>query len=133
MSSPLSQEAWDEMISISEEMSKRLTSLEENANQVKQAIEKAIPVVVADMVKYACIDETQKDALARTLSDPVATLELVKKLAAKQAAPEPLGSPVKPESVMRKHANHLQQQSADRLDSESSANLLAQSRLWRTA
>ena len=98
MAELLSQDNFAELLGISEEMSKRAAARKQADEAHKAAVQALIPETVEELVKYACIDIVQRDQVVNILQDHCQTLQLIKKLASKVAAPEAVGQPVEPQT-----------------------------------
>lgn len=132
MSTPtmLTPEKWDELASINDELCKRANAREDQDEAIKKALAELIPGTADELVKYACIDVTQKDQVTNLLNDHIKCVQFVKKLAAKVATPEPIGTP---EKAVTKQANEANRQVHDQLSSPSAVDLLEKSRSWNRA
>jgi hypothetical protein len=128
----LTAENWQEMLTVTDAMGKRLASFEKAASDKAAAVDNALKTTVAELVKYACIDEVQADQTYTILRDHEEALKFIQKMASRQADTQ-LGSPapVGANSAV-KRASHLTNHMGDFLQTEASVNLLQQSRNWRS-
>lgn len=124
----LTPEKWDEVISLNDELCKRASAREELDETVKKALAELVPGAADELVKYSCIDVTQKDQITNILNDHVKCVQFVKKLAAKVAAPEPLGAP---EQI--KQGNQSNRTGHDHLTSPAAMDLYEKSKSWNVA
>lgn len=127
----LNQEKFADLLAFSDELTKRAAAREASDAARQEQIQNAIPAVVDELVKYACVDEVQRGQVTNILQDQLETLKFIKKLASKVLAPEPMGEPADPQTKRASDgsANRFQH---DVLKSPAAAELLQKARTWGT-
>lgn len=92
----LTDDRFADLLASSTEMSKRAAEQHKRAKEQETQLTTLAPEVADELIKFACIAPDQKDEAIRTLTDPVKTLQLVKKLASFHLTKEGLGQPANP-------------------------------------
>lgn len=120
----LTPQHWEEIVLCNDELVKRAKARDATEAAQKEAVAAAIAPTIDQLIKYGCVDATQREALAVVLGDQVKTLEFVRKLAARTDDSD--GVPV-PAKAVTKRANH---HSGPTELERANDRLIQQSRLW---